>query len=167
MDRRCSKKAVGKTGRVAHQVQNRDRPCGRNALELAVALDADGHRGECRQVFGDRFREQEPPLLDQRHRCDRDDRLGHGIDAEDGVLAHGRPVGLERAHRLMKGDLAVAGDQHRHARRFPFLDLALHGRAQQLEPRRIEADAFGRRMGQGEGGHRGLLRLKEEAQHGA
>ncbi len=112
MDGRRSQKAVGEAGRVAHQVENRDRPRGRNPLELAIALDADTHRGELRQVFGDWFRQQQPSLFNERHRCDRDDRLGHRIDAEDGVLAHRRAAGLKRAHCLMKADLAVTREQH-------------------------------------------------------
>ena len=94
---------------------NGDRPLGGDKLQRAVAFDADLHRGEGGQVFGERVGEQQPSFLDQGHRSDADDRLGHRVDAEDRVGRHRRPAGPEAPNRSAIGDAAVAGDERRDA----------------------------------------------------
>ena len=93
LDRRRAGEAVGQPRRVAHQVLDRDRPLERRKIELVAVGDADLHVGEGGDVFRDRIGDEKPPLLDQHHRRDRNDRLGHRIDAEDRVVASsaGRP----------------------------------------------------------------------------
>ena len=142
--------AVSQARSVAHQVLDRDRPLGGTSRALAV-LDPDLHLGEGGNVLGDRIGDQQPPFLDQRHRGDRDDRLGHGIDAEDRVGGHRRPAGPERAERLREADLAVPRDQHRDARRAARRDLALHRAVRRRSPALERPTSSGRAVGRPEG----------------
>ena len=75
---------------MAQQILHRDRPFGRDQFELPVLLDADLRIGEFGDVFRDGVSDEQPSVLDQHHERDRDDRLGHRIDAEDRVAAHRR-----------------------------------------------------------------------------
>ena len=88
--------AVGEAGGVAHQVLDGDRALERDEVEPVAVLDADLRLGEGGDVLGQRIGNHQPPFLDQRHRRDRDDRLGHGIDAKNSVGGHRRPVGPQR-----------------------------------------------------------------------
>ena len=87
---------VGDARGVPQQVLDRDRPRQRHQIELAVVLDADLLVGKFRNEFGDGIVEQEMAFLEQHHDADRDDRLGHGEDAEDGCRAPSarQPAGL-------------------------------------------------------------------------
>ena len=140
--RRAAGEAVGQPGGVAHQVVDRDRPLGGDELERAVAFDADLHRGEGGQVFGDRVGKQQPSFFDQGHRGDADDRLGHRIDAEDRVVRHRRAAGPQRAEPLGIGDAAVARDQRRDAGGAAGGDFALHRLAEARQGGARQADLF-------------------------
>ena len=97
--------------------------------------------------------EQEVAFLEQHHDADGDDRLGHGEDAEQGVVRHRRgPAGILPAERLEPADLTAAGDHHGHARRGSLVDVALERVRHPLQPDRREPEQF--RFGLGEG--RGL-----------
>ena len=111
LDGRCAGEAVGQARGVAHEVLDGDRPLERRKVELVAVDDADLHVGEGGDVFRDRIGDEQPSLLDQHHRRDRDDRLGHRIDAEDRVVGHRRAAGRS-APTVPIGDLAVARDQH-------------------------------------------------------
>src|ERR1700722_5575457 len=88
---------------------------------------------------------------------DRNDRLGHRIDAEDRVVAHRRPAGSQGPDRLAVSDPAVPGDQHGEARSLLLLDLTPHDCGEPLEPFRNKPQRFGRRVGEGEGTHGAAL----------
>jgi hypothetical protein len=76
---------VGQARGVAQQVLHRHLALRGHKLELAVVLDADLGLGKLRNELGDGVSEQEVTVLQQHHDANRDDRLGHGEDAEDGV----------------------------------------------------------------------------------
>ena len=155
--RRSAGKSVSQSGRVAHEVLDRDRPLQGFKLESAATDHADFQVGEGRDQVRHRVGEEEPSLLDHHHRGHRDNRLRHRIDAEDRVLAHRGSARAKPAQALPVGDLAVTGDQHGGAGGpFFFLDRAGHDGAQPLEPLGQEADTFGGGVGEGEGAHCGL-----------
>ena len=103
-------------------------------LEPAVALDADLLFGEFRDELGHGIDQQQLAVLDQRHNGDRDDRLGHGEDAEDGVVGHWPTIRRALpADRVEPADLALARDHHGGARQSSLVDLALEGVRQLLQ----------------------------------
>jgi len=69
---------------------------------LPSRLDRHLRIREFRNVFRERIAEQEAALLEQRHRRDRDDRLGHRMDAEDRIRLHRAPVAGSRAPSASK-----------------------------------------------------------------
>ena len=148
--------SVSQSGGVPHQVLDRDRPLGGDELERLAVFDPDLHLREGGNVFRHGLVDREPPFLDQRHRRDADDRLGHGIDAEDRVLGHRRSAWSEGAEPLGEADLAVPRDQHGDAGSAARGDLALHCRGQPIQRRAVEADLLGtsRRQASEGGGKR-------------
>jgi len=70
-------------------------------------------RREARKPAGNGIVECDAALFDQLHRCRGDDRLGHGGEIEDRVLAHG-PGGLSigEARGAVINHGAITGDQH-------------------------------------------------------
>ena len=140
---RVSGESVSQSGRVTHQILDRDWPLERNEIEPVAVLHPDLRLREGGDIFGQGIRDQHPPLLDQHHRRHRDDRLGHRIDSEDRVGRHRRPVRPEGAQRPGEADFAVARDQHRKSWRPSGCDLALHDRRQALEPGARKADFVG------------------------
>ena len=153
LDWRSAGEAIGQPRRVAHEVLDGDRPLQRRKVELVAIDHAHLQIGEGRDVFRDRISDQEPSLLDQHHRRDRNDRLGHRIDAEDRVVTHRRAAGPQRADRLAVNQLAVSGDQHGDARSLLLLDLTRHDCGEPLEPFRNEPQRLGRGVGKAEGTH--------------
>ena len=166
LDRRRPGEAIGQPRCVPHEVLDGDRPLERRKIELVAVDDADLRVGEGGDVFRDRIGDEEPSLLDQHHRGDRNDRLGHRIDAEDRVVGHSRAAGPQSADHLPISDLAVAGDQHGDAWRLLLLDLARHDGGEPLEPSRNKAQRFGRGVGKGEGTHQPALGFEGRADNG-
>jgi hypothetical protein len=115
---------------MAQQILDRDRPLGRDQFELPVLLDADLRIGEFGDVFRDGVGDEQPSVLDQHHERDRDDRLGHRIDAEDCVAGHYRAARPQHAEVAAIADLAAPRDQHRNPRQAAGVDFALHDRGQ-------------------------------------
>jgi hypothetical protein len=150
LNRRDPRESIGQPGRVAHEVLDRDRPLEWGEIEPAAVFDADFHIREGRDVRRHRIDDREPTFLDERHCSDGNDGLGHRIDAEDGVLAQSRALRTQQAEALAIGDLAVARDQHRDARRLFVFNLAGHYGRQALEPVRQKANVLGGRIGQHE-----------------
>src|SRR5262249_35420635 len=111
----------------------------RHELERCLArcvwlLDAHLHALEFRQVPRDRIRELNPTLLEERQGTDRDERLGHGGDAEDRIHLHGRAgLGILHPDRVGMDDLAVAGDEHYYPRNLSFLHVDSRQRRELLE----------------------------------
>jgi hypothetical protein len=114
---------------MAHHLAQGRRAFGVLQDHLAVGADAgaDLQIGELGNEFRHRIVEEPVAFLEQDHHRRRRDRLGHRIDAEDGVrrqrnvaAQHGRAVGLESR------DLAVPQDQGRDARDAARLDHSGH-----------------------------------------
>ncbi len=104
--------AIGQAGGVGEHVAERDRAAGRlgdHRLVLAGDIDAVVLPGG--DVAADRVVELEVALFIEHHQRDRGDRLGHRIDAEDGVVGH-RLAALQvhRPEGLAVGDLSAPGD---------------------------------------------------------
>ena len=140
--------AVCQAGSVAQQVLHGDLPFRVDQREhrLAFAVgrfDADFHVFELGNVFRHRLLQAEPAFLDQHHRGDADDRLGHGIEAEDRIGAHRDfPVPVLPAETFRIHQLPVAGDQHDGAGQLAGLHRFLHGGVETAEPLRGHADFF-------------------------
>ena len=155
---------VGDAGGVAQQVLHRHRPRQRDQVELAVVFDTDLLVGELRNELGDGIAKDKMAVLDQHHDADRDDRFGHGEDAEQGVARHRR--GLSRAllaERVEPADLAASRHHDRCARQGSLVDLALEGIRHALQPDGGQSKRFRFRLGQrgrlrGGGGFGGGLR---------
>ena len=95
--------------------------------------------------------ERDAALLEQHHEGDRRDRLGHRIDAEDGVVPH-RDLALDIGEALhgAVGDLAAAVDQKLGARKASGVDVALFQvRIDPVQRCLGHADGFGRGGGGG------------------
>jgi hypothetical protein len=117
---------VSDAGGVAEQILDGDRPLHRYKIEAAVVFDADFLVGKFRDEFGDGIIEQEVTFLEQHHDADRNDRLGHGKDAEDRVPRHrGACARVLLAKRVEPADLAASGDHDGRTGHGSFVDLAL------------------------------------------
>ena len=122
---------------MAHQVTDQHRLRGRD--RIAVLLP-DLDVLERRQVVGDRRVEVELALLNQRHRRDRNDRLGHRKDAEDGFVRHRRGLaGALDAEALLERDLALAADQQVGARNLAALHVGVQRRPDRVQLGGVEA----------------------------
>jgi hypothetical protein len=123
---------VGQSRRMAEQILHRHLALRRNrdvahARELVVTacyahlLALEG-REELRHGIGQLDRS----VLHQHHRRDRDQRLSHGIDAEQGIKRHRLAfvLVLETAG-VGIDELALAGDQHDRARKLAVRDVLL------------------------------------------
>ena len=83
-------KTIGKAGRVAHQIHDPRRRCGRTGHERAGA-PATGENAdvlELGEIFRDRLAKRDLALLDKLHQRDRRDRLGHRHDPENRIIGH-------------------------------------------------------------------------------
>src|SRR5262249_37336294 len=73
-------------------------------------------------------------LLDERQGTDRDERLGHGGDAEDRIHLDGHArLRILHPDRVGMDGLAVACDEHHHPRNLSFLHIASRQRRELLE----------------------------------
>jgi hypothetical protein len=98
-------------------------------------------------VFRDRIGQLQLAVLDQHHGGDRDQRLGHRIDAEHRIEPHLLAFGLVlEADRVGIDELALAGDHHHGARQHALVDLGLQRLAHALEALRRHADLLGARL---------------------
>ena len=138
---------------MREQVAHRDLACGRPRLALA---DQNFGVGELWDVLRDRIIEPDLAVLDQLHRCNRDDRLCHRIDAEDRLRRH--RVRIPRAFGSNGRDvhhLAAPGDKEKPARNLARRDAGLDVCLRLLECSGVEAE----RGGLGRHGQRGLVRI--------
>ena len=174
---------VGEPGRVPHQVLDGRLAARRLAIDhvAAAGVAAELHHAhvlERRQVGADRLVDEQPVLLGERQRRRGHDRLGHGRDAEDGVLGHRRALGLvEETERLVVHQLALARDRDDGAGHAALVDVVLERGRDAGQPLRRHAHAFrcGARQRVGvhanaEGGHQagaqgGSRQTKSDAHH--
>ena len=98
----------------------------RLAAVVGLLLDADLHVGEGGNVFRDGIVELDLALLDQLHRHDGGDRLGHREQAEDGLVGD-RRLGHHVLHAegFVIDRLAVLLDQDDRAGDLAGRDLVL------------------------------------------
>ena len=137
VDRVALHEAVGQPRGVGEQVAEIDLALGRDRIDLAAAAAGiDARVLEGRDEFRDRVVELKAALLVEHHDRRRGERLGHGIDAHDGVGSH-RLVALDvgLAVGLCIGELALAHDRHRHARQPSAVDPVVHPLGDAVEPR--------------------------------
>src|SRR5208283_1120701 len=99
---------------------------------------------ESRQVGGDWVDEVDAPFFQKRHEGRADDRLGHGIEAEDRVRGH-RRLGflVPPAEAFGVHDLAASRDQRADAGINSAVDVCLHAAPDPFQAIRIHSDAFG------------------------
>ncbi|MDX5377773.1 MAG: hypothetical protein LPK08_09720, partial [Halomonas sp.] len=99
---------------MGQHVTERDRAIGRLGDHVvAFARDPDAVVAPGRDEAADRVVQLKVAALIQHHKRHRGDRLGHGIDAEDGVVPHDLvPLQVHGAEGLLVGDVAVPGDLH-------------------------------------------------------
>ena len=144
--------AVGQAGGVPQQIHDQHRPrrrpgqeCRRGAgLENAEVLPF-------RDVFVDGLVERDAAFLEQHHEGHAGDRLGHRIDAENGVVLH-RRLALEVGKTLHRAvdDLAAAIDQELRSRKAAGIDVAvLQMVLDTIEGGLGHAGGFGRGGGRG------------------
>jgi hypothetical protein len=147
---------------MAQQIVDRDLGAGRLQDHAAARLgDSDLPLGQRWKKHGDRIAQDESALFDYHHDGYRDDRLGHGVDAEDIVPLHGRAARRAAAVGFPMGDLPFAGDQRYCARQLARSNVCAHRLADRFQPFAGQAHALGRREGQRPRVARGLsLRLR-------
>ena len=105
---------VGEPRCVGQQVGDGYRPIGRNGLRIVGRTpDEDLHVGERRYEPGQRVPEAQLPCLGQLHDGNRGDRLGHGVEAPEGVIGH-RDAGLPVRESCCcpQGDLSAPCHEH-------------------------------------------------------
>ena len=109
--------AVGQPGGVAQQIHHLHRfdvGGGKKGAQRAAGINAE--IGEARNIARYRIVQPDAAFLHQHQHRHRGDRLGHGIDAEDGVLAHGRFFGqIERTAHPLPDQFAASPDQGQRA----------------------------------------------------
>ena len=143
---RLAEHAIGKPGGMPHQVLDRDRTLRRDELERAALLHADLQVLQFRNVLRNRIRELHATLFDEDHRRDRNDRLGHRVDAEDRVGCHGRAGdGILLSVRQAMYDPAIPSNEHDSARNQTFVHVGAHGRVKLLQALGREPARTGRR----------------------
>ncbi len=110
----------------------------------AVLFDRHFEIREFGKKFGDRIAEQKSTLFPQHHCGDRNDGLGHGIDAKDAVPCHRCSAGgvaLTEAFEITHAP--AARDQHDGAGNAPSFDLVAHFCAKTRKPGAGETDILG------------------------
>ena len=149
---------------MRQQVLNGDLAIGRNEVvvrearaSLGVPLQ-DGDLGtlELRQETRYRIVQADLPLFHQHEHGHAGDGLGHGGQAEDGVLGEGQ-LGLEvhQAMRLEVHDAATASHQRHRTRDLSRVNVALHGFVDPEEALGGEANLLGLADRQAGGDQRG------------
>lgn len=125
---------------MAQQVVHRGGPLRALEHQRAVALHAHGRVGELGQVLRHRVHQLQPAGLGQHERGERDDGLGHRVDAEHRVLRHGLAARrVEPAQRLEMLHLATGGHQRDRARDAPGVDVLLQHLRQAAERGRVQS----------------------------
>ena len=120
--------AVGQAGGVGEEVTPGDGAPGGFQLQLQrVAADGHGHVRELGEEVADRVVELEQALLVEHHDGQARERLGHGVDADNGVRRHGRAGGeVGQPGGALVGDPAAAGQGDGQASELPIGDEAVH-----------------------------------------
>jgi hypothetical protein len=118
------------------QVAQRDGPVRRDGV-VHCGVQGAQHRdaGQFGQQVVDRLVQPEDALLDQDHRCDGGDRLGHRADPEDGVPGHGLVAVDGPAADALDVRLAAPADHRDQAGPGSTLDVSGHDVVHAGEPR--------------------------------
>ena len=132
--------AIGDPRRMQQQILDRDGPAQRHEIEhdlagVILALDADLHAGERRNVFADGIVEFDLAAIDQHHRGKTGDGFAERMQREDRIRRHVDPgIDVALAEPLEIDRLAVALDQDDGARNFPLRDLIVE---KLVDPRKL------------------------------
>ena len=107
---------------MAQEVMDGDKAAGSNEIVAFLHF----HFGKGGDEFGEWRCEVEQALLDHSHDGNRDNRLGHGINAENIVHPQGGcGVGwITQANGLAVLDLSPLGDERDHPRHAPAFNIA-------------------------------------------
>ena len=146
VDRVVGEQAARQTRRVHQHVAHVHGPLRLDQRDALVVADhPDLECAPLRDVAVHRIEQLEHAPLVELHECDGGDRLGHGVDAEDGVVGHrDRPLAVHEAERAVVRDVTAA-----HDRDLAACDLAgVHvGRAEvpgdALQPGLVHAGCLG------------------------
>jgi hypothetical protein len=139
---------AAEAGGMAHQLAHVHRP---RLGDRRPVLGLDLQVGKLGDVLGDRVVQRPPVLFPQHHHRRADDRLGHRGDAEDGIGGQWRGFrSVLPAVGVQVGDLAVAGDQRRHAGQLLLVDQGVHLRVERGQA--APGEAGDKRLGGGDGG---------------
>ena len=142
IDRRGFHEAVGQARCVRQQVAERDVAFRRHGLQFAAhAAGEHAHVLEAGQIARDRIVQLETPLLVQHHDRRRGERLGHRVEAEDGVRRH--PLlafDVGQAARVEMHQLAAAQDHGGHPGKPAVIDQALRPAIHACQPLGRKAD---------------------------
>ena len=128
VDRSFFQKPVGQARGVGHQVADRHIAFrGFGLVTVFVAADKDLQAAQRRDVIGHRIVELEAALFVEHHCRHRGDRLGHRIEAKDGVGFHrlGR-LDVAQAAMLQVNQLVAAQHGAQSTRQFAGLDQPGH-----------------------------------------
>ena len=112
---------------MGQQLVQGGRGAGLGIVGLRGAIAQAAHIVEGGDEFGHRRIEVEQPAFRQHHQGDAGDRLGHRIDARDGVPSERQAcVHVTHSGLVVIGFLPVFGDQHRAAGKAAPVHIALH-----------------------------------------
>ena len=135
---------------MAQQILHRGLTLRRHQFHLPVPLHQHFLPGEGGNEFRYRVVQQQPPFLPQHHDGHRDNRLGHGIDAEQAVGLHGvGSGGIAFAECLQIGQPVVANDGNHRPRYLPGCHALVQHAGQAGQPIRAKPDLAGVGNGQG------------------
>ena len=125
---------AGQAGGVAQQIAHRHGAARRRRVLLAAGgAGGHAHASQRRQVVGGRGVQLQPALLAQHHRRHRAHRLGHRVDAENGVVRHGPAArDVHHAVRLEVNHRAVPRHHGNRTGEFLPVDEALCGSVQAI-----------------------------------
>ena len=111
--------------------------------------DAHLESGEFRQVLRHRVGQLQATVLEQQHRRNRDQRLGHRVDPEHGIARHRGPVcRVAHTDRFGIDQSAAPGHQHHGSRDLALVDLGFQGGTDARQTGARHADVL--RLGRGE-----------------
>ena len=142
VNRRVPEDPVGEARGVAHQLTHGGRVgwVFQNLLSVLIEALEDFQLGELGDELRDGIRRPPFALFVEDHHGNACDRLGHGVDAEDGVRLHGRGSGdILLAVCPLLDDLAVARKKCHNSGKLFLIHLTLHCCVKTIESLRGKA----------------------------
>jgi hypothetical protein len=130
---------------VRQQIANADWAVGRDiAHTRSSAVVEHFDIGERRDVLRDRVAQLKAPFLEQHQYRRARDWLGHGVDAKQRIVAHGRASGnIGHTAGFEMHRLAAPRHQRNHPGQLALVDITLHHSVDPAKSRGRESLAFG------------------------